>query len=379
MTQINLEDLESPLAGSTLAQNLNNWRDSLNSTHRGDTEPSYAGTQTARIETVSNVLSTFKIGDLDIFNYNPSTGEPLAGGINNVDETYISDGAFIFYDGKTERHNYWSYGENWTNGITVTGVSERGIDLCLVGDELQFFSATSKKTGTQSGSDLYDTLSYQSWIADPSPIPFNGSSIYFDSKAWIIGGLISTTYQAYTHYATASLPNPSTSWTSTAASWSGRTNPAVVEFDSKLWVIGGENASGTLSDCWYSSNGTSWTQATSDIGTPTEGFAYVYDSKMWIIGTSTNGGYADIRYSSDGATWTQASTTTTTPEYNSLGYAGMAEYNGLLYLVSRNGKVYRTSDMATWLYKVSGKTINGHIVRVSDSIVNTLEPIYVMK
>ncbi len=68
--------------------------------------------------------------------------------------------------------------------------------------------------------------------------------------------------------------------------WSERFSYTGLEFDGKMWVMGGYGGGNVYSDVWYSEDGVTWTQATGSA--PWNGrFGHqslVYDDKMWVIG-----------------------------------------------------------------------------------------------
>jgi hypothetical protein len=104
-------------------------------------------------------------------------------------------------------------------------------------------------------------------------------------------------------------------WTSatTAAAFDIRKYHTSVVFDNKIWVIGGLGDWGSnLNDVWYSSNGSNWERASNvngkNFSTRQGHSSVVFAGKIWVIGgqNSTGGYLNDVWNSSDGETWTQA-------------------------------------------------------------------------
>ncbi|MEO0470809.1 MAG: fibronectin type III domain-containing protein [Bacteroidota bacterium] len=98
----------------------------------------------------------------------------------------------------------------------------------------------------------------------------------------------------------------------TVAPWDARGGHTVVEFNGKLWVIGGNSCcGGRYNDVWSSADGLSWTEETASAQFParTVHAATVYDGKIWISGGNssyTSGNeFADVWSSPDGITWTE--------------------------------------------------------------------------
>ncbi|PIS12247.1 hypothetical protein COT70_01920, partial [candidate division WWE3 bacterium CG09_land_8_20_14_0_10_47_33] len=78
-----------------------------------------------------------------------------------------------------------------------------------------------------------------------------------------------------------------TDWAQVTASanWSARRNHTSVDFNTKMWVIGGDDGT-NKSDVWYSTDGITWAQATSSAewSARRDHTSVVFDSKMWVIG-----------------------------------------------------------------------------------------------
>jgi hypothetical protein len=91
-------------------------------------------------------------------------------------------------------------------------------------------------------------------------------------------------------------------WTmdSLCAPWAAREGHAAVEFNGRLWVIGGE------ADIWSSADGTTWSR---ECGNPGWGkrqwhTCVVMNGQMWVIGGSENGTeMGDVWSSADGVNW----------------------------------------------------------------------------
>ena len=152
------------------------------------------------------------------------------------------------------------------------------------------------------------------WIHSDLPM-----SITFKNKMWMMGGWFN-----------GRLPGHSASnqvWSSTdgvkwsqatdAAGWSPRLAAAIVEFNGKMWLLGGStnyyfgDASSLKNDVWHSEDGKTWTQATADAGWVPRAYhgAVVYDGKLWVFGGGNYvpeyQAYNDVWCSEDGVDWTQ--------------------------------------------------------------------------
>lgn len=131
---------------------------------------------------------------------------------------------------------------------------------------------------------------------------------------------------------------------------------AMVEFNGKVWSVGGINAYSTpnlTSDVWSSENGKNWISVTSDQFSEREGHTLtVYDNKMWLIGGADDTGafIGEISFSTDGMTWTAA--TTLSPTLQSPAFHSTVVFNNKLYVIrdgfEENVIVLSSSDGINW-------------------------------
>jgi dihydrofolate reductase len=86
-----------------------------------------------------------------------------------------------------------------------------------------------------------------------------------------------------------------------------------VNFDGKMWVMGGSDSS-RKNDVWSSTNGKTWIEATKDssakFSARLDHTSVVFDDgngeKIWVIGGDGGGRQNDVWSSADGKTWTTA-------------------------------------------------------------------------
>ncbi len=149
---------------------------------------------------------------------------------------------------------------------------------------------------------------------------FGHSSIGFQNKIWVIGGVIEGT-DNYTNDVWSRGNDPS--WTyenniNFVNDWNAQASAfhSSVVFDNKIWAIGGESHNTEYAEpnhrIWYSSDGISWTEATDSplsFGSARHS-SLVFDNKLWIIGGEEDDGFGSLQlinnvYSStDGENWT---------------------------------------------------------------------------
>lgn len=230
---------------------------------------------------------------------------------------------------------------------------------------------TSSAFVTQSlcgnGSCSWSTVSTNNW----SSRTYHGSTAW-QSTLWALGGRDDTHVQASTS---------GSAWTKKTQgviSPFKRSGLGVAVFNSKAWVLGGQNASGQLvGDAWSSSNGTSWSPKTltctaSGGGSTCWSARYrhavvSFGGKLWIFGgESVSGGSVnylnDVWSSSNGTTWTQQSLTCTDCSSNSTCWSGrsghaVTVFNNALWLTggtSSSGatkEVWTSSNGVSWACK----------------------------
>ncbi|KPJ55516.1 hypothetical protein AMJ49_07020, partial [Parcubacteria bacterium DG_74_2] len=143
----------------------------------------------------------------------------------------------------------------------------------------------------------------------------NHTLVDFNNKIWVIGG---PAVERDVWYSTNGV-----SWTQATdtAQWTARIQHTSVSFNNKIWVIGGwDSTYNNKNDVWYSTNGVSWIQATDTAqwSGRSDHTSVVFDNKIWVIGGwdgsgncngSGNSYCRDVWYSNNGISWTQATNT----------------------------------------------------------------------
>ena len=175
----------------------------------------------------------------------------------------------------------------------------------------------------------------------------NHAVVVFDSKMWVLGGNNGSRKDDVWW------SSDGTSWTNANASghWSARDNHAVVVFDSKMWVLGGNDGS-RKDDVWWSSDGITWTNANAS-GHWSARLAHtvvVLDNKMWVLGGNGGGNQNDVWWSSDGATWTDANAS---GHWSARGWHTSVVFDNKMWVLGghdggRKNDVWWSSDGTTW-------------------------------
>lgn len=125
----------------------------------------------------------------------------------------------------------------------------------------------------------------------------------------------------------------------------------LVEYNNKLWVVGGFNSGDTaLSDVWSSTDGFTWTEVTQVSGYTARGnhATWTYGGCIWIHGGI---GTTNIYQTTDGATWTEVAADAGVGQRT--GH-GVISYNGYMFMVAGmdtatpQNDVYSSTDGITW-------------------------------
>ena len=191
------------------------------------------------------------------------------------------------------------------------------------------------------------------------------ATIVFQNKLWLFGGLSSGKdfKGAY-----GDLPHKSDIWATedgkdwqlitNNASWGERRSLQIVEFEDKLWLIGGwEKGVGSRNDIWSSINGMDWIrEVRSAPWTNREGHTVsVFNNKIWVSGGvdfAQRKLMNDVWYSEDGINWNQATLNAQwTPRYDhtvttfkdKMWLTGGLAFNGML-----KDDIWATEDGKDW-------------------------------
>lgn len=209
----------------------------------------------------------------------------------------------------------------------------------------------------------------------------------YDGKLWIIAGLVSgSLFTQEVWYSS----DDGVSWTRATASaaFGHLRNFGCCVFDNKMWVVGGESGIGRQQGAYYSTNGVTWSAATTDGGASGVGDTWTARSyvslvtdgtKMYLIGgIDATGELNEVYSSTDGVSWTQETADGGGGVWSARYYHSTAYYNGLLWIVGGYdgsnvlSDVYYSSDGATWTQATAsaafGKSMQGPLVVVGDTL-----------
>ncbi|MCC7337326.1 MAG: hypothetical protein IT422_19735 [Pirellulaceae bacterium] len=219
--------------------------------------------------------------------------------------------------------------------------------------------------------DVWSSRDGKTWRLVQETAPWKHSdlamSIVFDDKMWFMGGWYNGRLEGHSASNQVWSSTDGAQWDQVTASagWTPRIAAAIVEFQGKMWLLGGtenyyfgDNQS-LKNDVWYSSDGQEWKQATADAGWSPRAYhqAVVLDDRIYVFG---GGSYVpdyhatnDVWSSADGVHWQQE--TADAPWHPRLWFSS-AVYRDRMWVLggwSNNpstnwGDVWSSQDGKTW-------------------------------
>ena len=258
-------------------------------------------------------------------------------------------------DDGSRRNDIWSSsdgGTNWTKIITQGDIWQTlsgGRDGFVYDSKI--WSIGEGRDGSFRLNDVWTSTNGVNWKKITGGIKdinnnFTAAvigieALEYNNKLWVLGG--NDTSDEVNDIFVSS--DGGVSWNQVMTSgtiWSGRSGHQAFAYNNKLWVIGGNDINNLFNDIWVSSDGgVTWTQVTT-VGTVWSGRsghqAIAYNNKLWVIGGkgSNNNLLNDIWVSSDGGvTWTQVTTVGTVWSGRS-GHQAIA-YNNKLWVIGGKG------------------------------------------
>jgi hypothetical protein len=168
-------------------------------------------------------------------------------------------------------------------------------------------------------NDTWVSDNGKSWnqIATGAPSRCGHSMVDFNGKLWLIGGFASSG-RKYKNDVWCSADAVTWTCVTDSAAFSPRGFHSTVVFNNKMWVIGGLTrislgggiVTSPAADAWSSVDGVVWEKAVDTVAFPARCYhsSLVFADKMWVIGGRDTGynSLNDVWYSSDGAAWTMA-------------------------------------------------------------------------
>ena len=169
--------------------------------------------------------------------------------------------------GGSKNDVWWSSdGVRWTSATTAAPWAPRAYHATLVfGNRIWVMGGVDDwGTGLSIYSDVWFSADGVNWTRSPKQLPRGTSSlprmdfgaVVCDGKMWFMGGYTEELFPR-THWVCWNDVWNSTdgvNWrqVTAGAAWSGRWGFSLVVHNRKMWLVGGGNNGGMLSDVWYS-------------------------------------------------------------------------------------------------------------------------------
>lgn len=190
------------------------------------------------------------------------------------------------------------------------------------------------------GSDLWSSDDLINWTLVTDTTPWQQrramTSVEFNDKLWLIGGW-DKKYGDTKNDVWATSDGINWSIATSSAKWLAREGHASVVFKGKMWITGGVdffNHQKRFNDVWYSEDGKNWTEATANApwAARYDHSLVVYKDQMWLIGGMTNGykTYKDVWSSEDGINWMLVTDNPPWPDRH--GHVSF-DYKGLMWII----------------------------------------------
>jgi hypothetical protein len=198
----------------------------------------------------------------------------------------------------------------------------------------------------------------QALASAPFSKRYGSSLVEFQNKLWLLGGSARGTDPLHDVW---SSPD-GMAWQKVADSAQGAGGATVV-FQNKLWSMHAREISSDGSvttyanDLWNSADGIHWTKVTDSADFPGRtGFAFlVYQDKLWVLNglQGLSSPVTDVRYSTDGIVWKQALVNS---DFIGENQEGAAVFNDKMWLSgggafvygSNNNQIWSSSDGSAW-------------------------------
>lgn len=261
------------------------------------------------------------------------------------------------YNGWPNNGRVWysEDGINWSKVNNVPFENRRSHTTVVFNNKIWIIGGAANTSGAlQSvGSDVWYSDDGFTWTEATLTAPFGRryghSSVVFDDKIWVIGGIQQRT--PFPKLNDVWYSEDGTNWTELTSntSFPERVNSTSTVFNNHIWVIGGNNdSSGTLNDIWCSSDGLNWIRKTSSsiFSKRSLHSCTVYNSKIWVIGGFNDVAKNDIWYSKDGENWTAA---TSNAPFSGRYRHDSAVFDGKIWVIggqSSNG----STDSKVWIF-----------------------------
>jgi hypothetical protein len=222
------------------------------------------------------------------------------------------------------------------------------------------------------------------WIKEVEGLPFGkrgGPIVEFNNKLWMLGG-----YGYGNYYNDIYSTIDGINWIyETTAPWCGRSGHAVTIHNDKIYISGGEIAyHQSINDVWHTEDMINWVQDTDEaqFAVRKNHQMISFQNELWIISgyatLSTTIRYSEIWKSADGVNWTLESDNIL---FGSRDRTTLIEKDNSFYIIGGSDAYYRSdlwksTNVITW-YKEKDTINPEFIVRNNHSLIQINNKYYI--
>jgi hypothetical protein len=191
---------------------------------------------------------------------------------------------------------------------------------------------------------------------------YGHTSVVFDKKMWVIGGLNFSGGLNYLDDVWSSTNG--ITWEDetkdSSKKFSGRTDHSSIVHNNKIWVIGGTGGNSKSSnDVWSSEDGIAWEQEASNarFSIRSSHESVVFDNQMWVVGGFNSGGVSgnnknDVWSSTNGVSWVES---TATVGFSARRSHAMTVFEDAIWMIGGHEKIGAPIDQRNDVWSFSNK------------------------
>jgi N-acetylneuraminic acid mutarotase len=218
-------------------------------------------------------------------------------------------------------NDVWSSedGVRWTSVVAEAPWAARKSPAAVVFQDRVWLLGGS--LGQETVNDVWSSTDGAAWKRETAsaawPKRHNHAAVAFDGRLWILGGWGGTAQKDLNDVWSS---RDGLTWTRVVAEapWSPRNGHTALVHGGRLWLMGGwgrreDGIEGNLNDVWSSKDGVRWDRATARAPWAPRNHhtAVDWDGRLWVLGGwgtagARDGNLNDVWSSEDGATWRPA-------------------------------------------------------------------------
>ncbi|MFS4455391.1 Kelch repeat-containing protein [Maribacter sp. 2304DJ31-5] len=210
-------------------------------------------------------------------------------------------------------------------------------------------------------NDVWTSENGINWTKETNNADFtsrgNHASVVFKDRMWIVGGI--DNFGNPLNDVWSSIDGVNWTQENLSASFEERYNHTLTVFNNKMWLIGGQDNLFEFKDIWSTEDGINWVMETDDPGFPSRRShtTIVFDDKMFVIGglnANQGSGFGDLNdvwSSSDGVNW---EIETVDADFSPRWGHSSIVYDGSIWIISghRKSDIWSSKDGINWIDEI---------------------------